>query len=195
MPYLMRIVAGALGEPSPHNGLYLRSVEFDVDANGGCSIETTPDPELAYCFGSTSELLETWRRQSVVRPLRDDQKPNRPMTAWTIETINWSDAEYVKPVQHCDFCQTAEPTRMYAHPYIESKILATIFQPGHWGTCNRCGNLLEAGDLDGLIERVALPVEIRAIPRVVAEFKRIYSMISRTREAYETPEVYRKRYS
>lgn len=95
MPYLMRIISDALGEPSMHDGLYLKSVTFEVDELGGCFIETTPNPQQAHQFKSTSELLATWKRQSVVCPLRDDLKPNRPLTAWTIETVHSSEATTV----------------------------------------------------------------------------------------------------
>jgi hypothetical protein len=97
MTVLMQIVCDALGVPSIHDGLYLKDVKFDIDEDGGCDIETTRDPAEAYQFKSTSELLNTWKRQSVVRPLRDDLKPNRPMTAWTVQTVNRSEAEYLKP--------------------------------------------------------------------------------------------------
>jgi hypothetical protein len=194
MTWLMQMVCGALGGTSPDDGLYLKSVKFDVDEDGRCEIETTPDPAEAYQFKSARELLKTWKRQSVVRPLRNDQEPNRPLTAWTIECVNRIGAAYIEQIEHCDFCQTAKPTRMYAHPYIESKVLETVFAPGHWVCCDRCGDLLEAGDLDGLMVRVALPPQLR-VPEIVDEFKRIYRMISRTSEACEPPEVYRKRYS
>jgi hypothetical protein len=197
MTWLMQIVGIALGNATRHDGLYLKSVKFDTDEWGGCEIETTPDPEQAYQFKSTSELLETWKHQSVVRPLRDDGKPNRPMTVWTIESLNSAGAPYIKPVMHCDFCQAPDPTRMYAHPFVSSGLFRMLFPAGHWGACNRCGNMLEAGDLDGLIrETLRHGISPQLDPRqVIGEFRRIYGMISRTREAYEPPEVQRKKYS
>jgi hypothetical protein len=65
-------------------GKYLMDV--DVDAFGGRGrIKWTNDPACAMVFLDAPEAWELWRRQSTVAPLRDDGKPNRPLTAYTIE--------------------------------------------------------------------------------------------------------------
>lgn len=62
-------------------GQYLESADVDAD-NGYGSLELTSDLEKAMKFPSTLDALQFWRRQSSVRPLRPDGKPNRPLTAF-----------------------------------------------------------------------------------------------------------------
>jgi len=64
-------------------GQYLRS--FDPDAFGGRGrIDWTPDKAKAIRFKSMTEALAAWKTQSRVCPLRDDGRPNRPLTAFTV---------------------------------------------------------------------------------------------------------------
>lgn len=63
---------------------YLAS--YDPDAcEGRGDIKVTRDIGLARRFADAREVLEEWRRQSTVQPLRSDGKPNRPLTAYTIQ--------------------------------------------------------------------------------------------------------------
>jgi len=65
-------------------GRFIRA--YDVDAHGGRgSVEFTTDPREAIRFASASLAMEAWRTQSKRVPLRDDGKPNRPLTAYTVE--------------------------------------------------------------------------------------------------------------
>jgi hypothetical protein len=58
----------------------------DFEAHGGRGfVEFTPDESAALSFNSVNEAIEFWRTQSEVRPLRPDGKPNRPLTAYTVE--------------------------------------------------------------------------------------------------------------
>jgi hypothetical protein len=68
---------------------------FDVDtwlqaydpefADGiGKAVETT-DPAKARTFPSFEAVMETWKTRSKTRPTRDDGRPNRPLTAYTIQ--------------------------------------------------------------------------------------------------------------
>jgi hypothetical protein len=69
--------------PCPHANQWLES--FDHDAYDGQGYgEFTFDPDRAMRFADTIEAMEFWRKQSTVRPLRSDGKPNRPLTALTI---------------------------------------------------------------------------------------------------------------
>ncbi|HEY1878485.1 MAG TPA: hypothetical protein VGG68_00985 [Caulobacteraceae bacterium] len=69
-----------------HPGFGRFLVDFDVDARGGRGTDTwSADPALAMVFVDSVEAWQCWRRQSAVQPLRDDGKPNRPLTAYTIE--------------------------------------------------------------------------------------------------------------
>jgi hypothetical protein len=90
MAFVIRIVeAVGLIECAPGfsrvdcEGEYLKA--FDVDAHDGLgSFESTADIEEALHFSDLGDVLEAWKRQSTVRPLRPDGKPNRPLTALTI---------------------------------------------------------------------------------------------------------------
>jgi hypothetical protein len=65
-------------------GQYLQS--FDVNAHDGMgTAEWTVDVNKAMRFADLVEAIETWQTRSVVRPLRADGKPNRPLTAFSVE--------------------------------------------------------------------------------------------------------------
>lgn len=61
-------------------------VACDVDARDGRgTFVLTADVAQARLFDTASEALDYWQRQSTVVPLRPDGKPNRPLTALTVE--------------------------------------------------------------------------------------------------------------
>jgi hypothetical protein len=61
---------------------------FDANANGGRgSLVMTKKRSEAMRFDSIGAVMECWQTQSTVVPLRTDGKPNRPLTAYTIEPI------------------------------------------------------------------------------------------------------------
>lgn len=63
---------------------YLR--DYDPDAHGGRgSIRETGDLAKAKRFDSIEAVFAEWKRQSTVVPYRADGKPNRPLTAFTME--------------------------------------------------------------------------------------------------------------
>lgn len=65
-------------------GSWLRS--YDVDGFGGRGdVKLTRDQSKAKVFESFEAVMEEWKRQSTVLPLRPDGKPNRPLTAFTIQ--------------------------------------------------------------------------------------------------------------
>lgn len=41
----------------------------------------------AITFTSYAEAMEFWRQPSTVKPRRPDGKPNRPLTAYTVEVV------------------------------------------------------------------------------------------------------------
>lgn len=58
---------------------------FNVDAYGGRGADSwTHDLAEAMRFPSFEAAMECWRKQSTVVPLRDDGKPNRPLTAYNV---------------------------------------------------------------------------------------------------------------
>jgi hypothetical protein len=75
-------VASAMGNlDNPR--LWLLS--YDPDGRRGMgSIHFTDSVDEAKRYDSAHAVLEEWRRQSGVRPMRPDGKPNRPLTAYSI---------------------------------------------------------------------------------------------------------------
>ncbi len=61
----------------------------DTETNDGMgSFMLTNDPKDALHFDTMQDALECWRRQSIVKPTREDGKPNRPLTALTVSFCN-----------------------------------------------------------------------------------------------------------
>jgi hypothetical protein len=76
----------ANGRPLDTDGAWL--VECNVDAAGGRgTVRATHERARAKRFADAGEAMAYWKRQSKVRPLRPDGKPNRPLTAYTIEVL------------------------------------------------------------------------------------------------------------
>jgi hypothetical protein len=82
---VIQIVCLADGRATPHDGEYLVD---DTIEGLVAHLVTTPHVAKARGFSSSTEALEHWRRQSVVYPLRPDGKPNRPLTAYTVEVTH-----------------------------------------------------------------------------------------------------------
>ena len=82
--YIVEDAAG--GTRHLHAGKYL--VAFDPDGGEGEGAGVSdPDPRRAKQFRSETALLQYYSRQSRTRPLRDDGRPNRPLTSYTIELV------------------------------------------------------------------------------------------------------------
>jgi hypothetical protein len=90
-PFLIRIDSDASGLEMQHNGRYLAA--YDPDGMAGFGLmRTTQDPERAIHFHSVEVALETWNKASRVRPFRDDGRPNKPLTAFTVEFLSLAEA-------------------------------------------------------------------------------------------------------
>lgn len=62
---------------------------FDLDFMDGIGKAVlTEDVGQALTFPDLPALMNAWRATSAVRPVRPDGKPNRPLTAFTIEPVN-----------------------------------------------------------------------------------------------------------
>ena len=87
MSSVLHIVARADGGTAdPRIGCYV--VESDVDAHGGRGeLVVTEQIENAKSFENIADALAYWTKQSSVKPLRPDGKPNRPLTAFTVEVV------------------------------------------------------------------------------------------------------------
>lgn len=78
------VVGVASGAEPP--GQYIKA--FDPEAyEGRGSADGTFDKREALTFATTDEALNFWRQQSKTRPFREDGKPNRPLTAFSIEIV------------------------------------------------------------------------------------------------------------
>jgi hypothetical protein len=63
-------------------------VAFDPEARGGRGEALfSPDISEAMRFVDGMAAMTAWKMQSRTRPLRPDGKPNRPLTAYTVEAI------------------------------------------------------------------------------------------------------------
>jgi hypothetical protein len=90
MAFVIQIewLGGNDGQPSEHSGRYVS--RFDADARDGLGqVWTTANPRVALNFNSGAEAAEFWRQTSTVKPVREDGKPNRPLTAFTVSIYDW----------------------------------------------------------------------------------------------------------
>lgn len=86
MTHAILIVADASGRPSEHSGRLVS--RYDPDYMGGLGRVWTSDRHAdALLFETAAAAFEYWRQPSKVRPLRDDGKPNRPLTAFTVQIV------------------------------------------------------------------------------------------------------------
>lgn len=70
----------------PQGGVWLVSADVDAfDGRGDVAFST--DPAEAMTFASIREAMAFWKQPSTVRPYRPDGKPNRPISALTIEVV------------------------------------------------------------------------------------------------------------
>lgn len=84
--FVIYIVGLANGELCKCAGAFVKT--YDPDAHGGIGeMHATFNRNEAKKFETLQEAVEFWRQQSTVRPLRWDDKPNRPLTAFTVEYV------------------------------------------------------------------------------------------------------------
>jgi hypothetical protein len=61
---------------------------YDIEKfDGRGHAEWTKDITQAMRFPDRAAAMLAWNMQSKVKPLRDDGKPNKPLTAFTVELI------------------------------------------------------------------------------------------------------------
>jgi|SRR5215831_4915616 len=86
--YGLLVIAVGSGELL-NDPVWLKSYDPDIHAEGAPyptgMIETTDDPLEAMKFDSKREAMECWNTQSTVVPYRPDGRPNKPLTAFTVE--------------------------------------------------------------------------------------------------------------
>lgn len=84
--YILRAVAHANGTPCPVSGQYLSG--FDDSKFDGIGLARwTRERDVAKRFATHAAAFAFWQQQSDARPLRSDGRPNRPLTAYTVEIL------------------------------------------------------------------------------------------------------------
>ncbi len=88
MAVVMILRGDAFGRPTGHDGEYLRDFDFE-HGDGVGLIAMTADIQKAKKFDDLGEATTFWGRSPICRPIRDDGKANRPLTAttWEFKTI------------------------------------------------------------------------------------------------------------
>ncbi len=85
--HIIRLIGTVQGVPSPFDGQCVVVYDPRPISRGEAPIlKTTPFELLAKRFATAAAAAEYWRRDSGV--LRDDGKPDRPLTAWTVEIVD-----------------------------------------------------------------------------------------------------------
>lgn len=86
MTVIMRIIGAADGTPTGFEDTFLLNANPDGDEGRG-TLSVTRRIERAKHFETQAEALACWKAQSTTHPLRPDGKPNRPLTAFTVEIL------------------------------------------------------------------------------------------------------------
>lgn len=85
---LLKIVNRADTGDQPPVPLYVRSADFEGDEGRGTIVLTTV-PGDAMQFENAIDAMEFWRTESKTVPVRPDGRPNRPLTAYTVELTTY----------------------------------------------------------------------------------------------------------
>jgi hypothetical protein len=92
MPYVL-IATGPMGLPPEHwvGPVYVKSYDPDAFDGRGDAMFTTEKQEAA-TFGTRADAMKFWLQVPASRPKRRDGRPNRPLTAFTIEIVDFDKA-------------------------------------------------------------------------------------------------------
>lgn len=85
--YVIKILGFANGAECPHAGAYLKSFDHEAD-NGRGYGEFTPELANAMRFSGKNDALLFYLKVPRCKPKREDGKPNRPLTAATVEILH-----------------------------------------------------------------------------------------------------------
>lgn len=84
--WVISIIGRANGAPDPNEGRFVK--EFDPEFAGGMGyVVTTNYIDDAKFFEAADAAWRFWRQPSETRPLRADGKPNRPLTAYSVNIL------------------------------------------------------------------------------------------------------------
>jgi hypothetical protein len=82
----MKLIGLATGERTAIDGSYV--LTYSPDGHGGQGrLEVTRKLALAKRYDSGGDALADWQRVSATHPVRIDGKPNRPLSAYTVEIV------------------------------------------------------------------------------------------------------------
>lgn len=88
MGWAIKIIGAITGQPTPFDGKYVMMYDPTYCASGeeydGGILEVTEDRALALEFEDSAAAMEKWRESYGTRI---DGKPNRPLTAFTVEIV------------------------------------------------------------------------------------------------------------
>jgi hypothetical protein len=82
MTVAIQVLEFANGTHCPMAGQYIKTFDHEAGYGKGCGTFTT-NIKQAMQFRDIREAIEFWRRTSVLRPKRNDGKPNRPLSCCT----------------------------------------------------------------------------------------------------------------
>lgn len=87
MTCVIKIIGSCIGIPTSVDGKYL--TKYDPDFRSGRGFVDGSDKiGDAIFFADKKEAMEFWKQPSKTHPIRStDGKPNRPLTAYTVEII------------------------------------------------------------------------------------------------------------
>lgn len=85
--FVMKVWGLATGQPFPYAGQFLEWFDPDIPDAADIMFRFTADLDKAKRYASAVELLDEWRRVRKPDPVRPDGKPNRPLTAFTVEVL------------------------------------------------------------------------------------------------------------
>ena len=83
MTVVIKIVCSATGDRTAHDGHYVQEYVPNFDRHG--YLVSTSRLESAKRYRDHAAAFEAWRAINGQHPVRDDGKPNRPLTAFTVQ--------------------------------------------------------------------------------------------------------------
>jgi hypothetical protein len=93
--YQLYVVELATGEPI---NAWLKSADVNAYAGRGhCEFTMRRDEALA--FPDFVAAMDFWKLQSTVTPIRPDGKPNRPLTAYTVQPCREDRQPFLVPLR------------------------------------------------------------------------------------------------
>lgn len=81
---VIRAIGFANGMHCPHEGQFLKKADFEAFGGQG-HMTFTDDITKALKFASAGDALIFWQTTSKTKPKRADGRPNRPLTALTVD--------------------------------------------------------------------------------------------------------------